>query len=86
MWIEAVDHVMGPAMFDAMCPWLELPSVLYDTIRNDLFRLDYLATTNKDDLMKVQGTVLSGHPTLTTLFNTTRNIFYQEYAFAMAGT
>lgn len=72
-------------MFDLMSPYLELPSALLDTIKTDLFKLEYKVTSTKEDKFSVYGTTLTGHPTLTTLFNTIRSILYQDYAFARAG-
>ncbi len=71
-----MDHYIGPKLYDAFKHRFALPTALWDELRDDIFRFGYKASSTKNDKMIIHGTVLSGHPTLTTLFNTIRSLLY----------
>lgn len=74
--MEAVDKRFGALILKHLEPHLDLPSSMFERAFKDLLSHDYTATSTKQDLMIVHGTVLSGHPMFTTLFNTIRSILY----------
>jgi len=85
LFIKIIDNVMGPAMANAMAPHLELPSFMLQKIIKSIFADSYTAVSRKGDKIEVKGTVLSGHGTRTTLFNTLRSLWYQQYCMQVLG-
>lgn len=85
IFLKHIDHVIGPALFDLLAPHLELPAFYFERIRNGLFSEIYAATSTKGDIFDLLGSVPSGHPLRTTLFNTIRCILFHEFALYKMG-
>lgn len=85
--IASVDHVIGPVLLEEMFrdprfPW---PETHREELERALFSASYSFSTAEGIRGKITGTVFSGHPTLTTLFNTLRTILYNRYSLHKSG-
>lgn len=78
--ISVVDHVIGPYLINLLfnLPRFPLPSWSKDLIVKALFREEYKFYSADGWKGTVMGTVISGHPCLTTLFNTLRTNLYNK--------
>jgi len=85
VYIRAVDHTLGPAMYEAMLPFSEVSPFYADRIKASLFAEEYNSSTARGDKFVLRGSVPSGHPLRTTLFNTIRTTLYHEFALLKQG-
>ena len=85
--ISVVDHVIGPHLINLLfnLPRFPLPSWSKDLIVKALFREEYKFYSADGWKGTVTGTVISGHPSLTTLFNTLRTNLYNKLMLKRIG-
>jgi hypothetical protein len=81
--IRTVDHKLINFLVPLICSHSEckVPSYLSSEVIRALTISDYRVFTKTGMKARIIGTVFSGHPTLTTLFNTTRVILYHRFSF-----
>lgn len=79
--IKTVDHRIGAWLLRCLAihPAFAIPEHLLDEVESALFQDKYSFSTVTGMVGDIFGTVFSGHPTLTTLFNTLRNILYNKF-------
>lgn len=79
--IRLVDHSFGPQLLREILnnPHCPHDSSYYGALCDALFRESYNFSCRDGTRGSIVGTVFSGHPTLTTLFNTLRTILYNRF-------
>jgi hypothetical protein len=85
--IKSVDHIIGNFLLEALFqnPNFPIDPDLQSEISRALFSDSYKFTTDDGYAGVITGTVFSGHPTLTTLFNTLRTILYNKFILTGLG-
>jgi len=83
--IQIVDNYILNRILPSICLKLGFETYHIDTIISALTQMDLTCADKNGNLMKMSGSVYSGHPTRTTLFNTLRTLFYNEYIAYKAG-
>lgn len=85
--ISSVDHVVGPILMEWLLNHPDSPydRSYFEPLKDALFRTEYPFSTRNGYKGVITGTVFSGHPTLTTLFNTFRTLLYNYYCLEQEG-
>lgn len=81
--IEMVDHTIMRRILPELLNKTEVPAHLHEHVIKQL-TLSTVKFTSKTGMRgEMTGTVFSGHPTRTTLFNTLRSILYNRFVMAV---
>lgn len=84
-FIECVDHMITRDLLPHILARSWIPDVLHAEVLNCATQTVWSAYTIYGSSFKMVGTVFSGHPFRTTLFNTIRTIYYNLYCAWLAG-
>ncbi len=84
-FIEAVDHLITRELLPHILARSWIPEVLHAEVLETACRTTWNAYTIYGAKFRMTGTVFSGHPFRTTLFNTLRTIYYNLYTAWIAG-
>lgn len=81
--IELVDHRFMNELLPEVLFRSDIPAYLHGLVLRALTQMEVTFRSRCGLKGRVRGTVFSGHPTRTTLFNTLRTILYNRYAMAL---
>lgn len=81
--IEMVDHRFMRELLPEILSRSDVPAYLHQVVLKALTQMEVPFRSRCGLKGRVRGTVFSGHPTRTTLFNTLRTILYNRYLMAL---